>query len=266
MENYVKILFKDCDEDQKGILIAELSDAGYTFEESDDLAGFIAEDKFDDGKLSALVGNRNFEKSVIPNKNWNEQWESEFQPVMIKNVRVRAAFHEKLSGVKYDIIITPKMSFGTAHHPTTALMISEMLELDLKNKSVLDFGTGTGILAILAEKMGAEKVIAIDNDEWSITNAKENLISNKTKKVQLLQKDHVEGLGEFDLILANINLNVILYNLLQLKHCGKAGSKILLSGFLAKDVNNIERATRQGFVIDKISKMDDWAAVLLSLP
>ena len=265
MENYIKILFKEKDEEQRGILIAELSDEGYSFEESEDLAAYIEEGKFDDAKLCALIGDRQFEKSVIENTNWNEQWESEFQPVTIKSVRVRAAFHEK-NGAKHDIIITPKMSFGTAHHPTTALMISEMLEMDLKKKSVLDFGTGTGVLAILAERLGAEKVIAIDNDEWSITNAKENLVSNKTKKVQLLQKDHVEGLGEFDLILANINLNVILYNLLPLKNCGKSGSKILLSGFLASDVNNIERATRQGFIVEKVAKLDDWAAVLLSLP
>jgi len=266
MENYIKIAFKGCDEEQKDILIAELSDIGYTFEETDDLSGYIEENKFDDQKLVELIGTQNFEKSIIPQKNWNEKWESDFKPVLIKNVCVRAAFHQKQNGVKHDIIITPKMSFGTAHHPTTELMISEMLELDLKNKSILDFGTGTGVLAILAEELGADKIIAIDNDPMSITNAKENIHSNKCKKVQLLHQDYVEGLGEFDLILANINLNVILYSLLPLKKCGKAGAKLLLSGFLAKDVGNIERATRQGFITDKVIKNGEWAAVLLSLP
>ena len=120
-----------------------------------------------------------FKETLIPEANWNQVWESNFDPVIVDDfVAIRADFHEPVKGVSLEIIITPKMSFGTGHHATTYMMIEQMRELDFTGKSVFDFGTGTGVLAILAEKLGANKVIAVDNDEWSIENAEENFEKN----------------------------------------------------------------------------------------
>ena len=127
-----------------------------------------------------LPENTIYKYSIIEDKNWNEEWESQLQPVTINNFAgIRASFHEPLKNVEHEIIITPKMSFGTGHHATTFLMVEQMEKINFKNKTVLDFGTGTGILAILAEKLGAASVLAIDYDEWSINNALENIEANQ---------------------------------------------------------------------------------------
>ncbi len=120
-----------------------------------------------------------FSKTIIEETNWNQVWESNFDPVIVDDfVAVRAHFHEPIKNVQHEIVITPKMSFGTGHHATTYMMMQQMRELDFAGKNVFDFGTGTGVLAILAEKLGAQKVIAIDNDDWSIENADENVKRN----------------------------------------------------------------------------------------
>ena len=127
-----------------------------------------------------------FSETTIEETNWNQVWESSFEPVVVDDfVAVRADFHEPIKGIKHEIVITPKMSFGTGHHATTYMMLEQMGKLDFKDKRVLDFGTGTGVLAILAEKMGAKKIIAIDNDEWSIENANENIKRNNCVAVEL---------------------------------------------------------------------------------
>src|SRR5882724_11850115 len=121
-------------------------------------------------------------------------------------------FTSRPPGTEHEIIITPKMSFGTGHHATTYMMVKQMRGIDFNNKTVFDFGTGTGVLAILAEKLGALKIIAIDNDDWSITNAAENIQQNNCSKIQLLKTDNTEMNQQFDIILANINKNTILGN------------------------------------------------------
>src|SRR5258705_1561264 len=170
--DYLKITFIDLQPEQKEILIAQLADAGYEgFEETENkLEAFIKDKNFD-----ALILNEisfKYQTPYISEKiaetNWNQVWESNFEPVIVENyVAIRADFHKPIVNTKFEIVITPKMSFGTGHHATTYMMIQLMKEIDLTGKTVLDFGTGTGILAILAEKSGAKKIDAVDNDDWS---------------------------------------------------------------------------------------------------
>ena len=193
MEDYIQIKIEVESSGQSDILIAELSELKfYAFEENEKfLLAFIEEKDFNEASLNILLSFKNisYKKLLIKKTNWNAKWESEFEAVVVNDfVAVRASFHKPIASVKHEIIITPKMSFGTAHHPTTWLMLKQMEQIDFKNKRVLDFGTGTGILAILAKKLGAKNVTAIDNDEWSIINSKENFISNSCNDIELLQK------------------------------------------------------------------------------
>src|SRR6185312_6215151 len=177
MKNFIKIEIETTSSEDSEILIAELSENNfYAFEQNESsLISYIIEEDFNEINFKKLLSqNATYKKSIIEDRNWNADWESQFQPVIINNFAgVRASFHKPLTGVKHEIIITPKMSFGTGHHATTFLMIELMQSIDFKNKKVLDFGTGTGILAILAEKLGAASVLAVDYDEWSINNAAE---------------------------------------------------------------------------------------------
>lgn len=181
-----------------------------------------------------------FEASILEETNWNASWESNFQPVEIPGkINVRADFHPPKSNVLYDIIITPKMSFGTGHHATTKMMMEAMLEIDFKGKRVLDFGTGTGILAILAEQLGATKVLAIDNDRWSYENAMENIAMNKASKINVQLKDDLLDLESFDIILANINKNILIDHALPLSRLIDSGGNLVISGLLSTDYEDI---------------------------
>jgi ribosomal protein L11 methyltransferase len=150
-------------------------------------------------------------------------------------VGIRATFHPPLEKIQHEIIITPKMSFGTGHHATTFMMIQQMKEIDFKGKTVLDFGTGTGVLAILAAKLGAANVYAIDYDEWSITNTIENIQQNGSSNIRVAQLATLPAGEKFDIILANINLNVILDNLKSIVLSSISNTYVLLSGFLLQD-------------------------------
>lgn len=177
-----------------------------------------------------------FTKQLIPEQNWNAVWESNFQPVIIDDfVAIRADFHEPIKNVQHEIIITPKMSFGTGHHATTEMMMRQMREIDFADKTVFDFGTGTGVLAILAEKLGAAKVIAVDNDDWSIANAEENIRRNNCTEISLQKSDTVPTDTKFDIILANINKNVLVENLQALAGQLSIHGIMLLSGLLISD-------------------------------
>jgi ribosomal protein L11 methyltransferase len=154
-------------------------------------------------------------------------------------VAIRAEFHEPVNGVEFEIVITPKMSFGTGHHATTFMMLRQMRLLDFNNKKVVDFGTGTGVLAILAEKMGAAEITGIDYDDWSIENATENCQHNQCSRIRLHQSDNAAGIEKADIILANINKNVILDNLAHLKNALNDGGVLLLSGLLITDEEDI---------------------------
>lgn len=242
MESTIQLSFHLADQDQKDLLIAKLSELGFdAFEETETgLEAFIAADNFDEYAVKELLQDQVYTQTSIAKQNWNQLWESNFEPVQVDNfVGIRAGFHPPMEGVTHEIVITPKMSFGTGHHATTYLVMKAMQDLDIKGKSVLDFGSGTGILAILAEKLGAQSVLAIDNDDWCIENSIENLAINQTQFIRVEKADSAALSDQFDLVLANINKHIILENM---DHFGKALAKdgtILLSGLLVEDEADI---------------------------
>jgi len=253
-------------EQQQEILISQLSDLGAEgFEQTDGyLLAYFNEYTFKSYEVNEILKGYSFTMNTVKEQNWNEVWESNFQPVVVNAFcAIRAEFHEPINGVEHEIIITPKMSFGTGHHATTYMMIEQMSHIDFRNKSVFDFGTGTGILAILAEKLGASSITAIDVDEWSIANAKENLERNQCSKVSVTLSSQVLK-DKFDIILANINRNVILSYLEQLSDNLNRDSHLLLSGLLASDGEDIIGAcSRLGLRLLKRTEHNNWISLLM---
>jgi ribosomal protein L11 methyltransferase len=244
---FLGVHFSPVSEEQKDLLTGLLSEAGFEgFEDKDEVfSAYIDVADFDPSEFESLVSvaNAKHSFSYIKEENWNAKWESSFEPVILPGkVAVRASFHEPVDGVEHEIIITPKMSFGTGHHATTWLMMEEMLTRDFRGKSVFDFGTGTGILAILAEKLGAETVEAVDNDPWSLNNAAENLENNHCKKVHLYGLESIPPGVKFDMLIANINKTVILENRIKLVKAINPGGFLLLSGLMIEDKDDIEEA------------------------
>lgn len=249
-------------------LIALLSEQGFDgfVEEPDGLTAFIPEIKFDQDSFESVISKFHivaYTKSDIENINWNKKWESEFEPVYVdKFVAIRAHFHPPISDVQHEIIITPKMSFGTGHHATTFLVMKQMQTIDFTNKTVFDFGTGTGILAILAEKSGAASIKAIDNDEWSITNTKENIEQNNCTKISVALMNSIPTEMQYDIILANINLNVITANLAGLAAIAKQDALIVFSGILTSDESALIAAIQKaGFQHIQTTTKKDWIAL-----
>ena len=269
--DYIKLTFADLQPEQKEILVAQLADAGYEgFEEKENsLDAFIRKKNFDTALLNEIAFKYQTPYSLekIAETNWNQIWESNFEPVIVDDyVAVRAGFHKPITTTKFEIVITPKMSFGTGHHATTYMMIELMKGIDFTGKSVLDFGTGTGILALLAEKSGAERIYAIDNDDWSITNAEENFKKNKCRKVVLKKASDALSSIKFDIILANINKNVILENFEILGQLTKPNGVILLSGLLQSDKEEILTVANQGcFALKKELKKNNWIGLEFQL-
>jgi ribosomal protein L11 methyltransferase len=244
--NYVEVTIHTRDKELQEILIAELAQENYYgFEEEDELfKAFIQEGSFDEEILKSILANHQlvYRLNTIKEQNWNELWESNFEPITVDDfVGVRAAFHPPFNNVKHEIVITPKMSFGTGHHATTWMMMKAMQSINLHGSAVFDFGTGTGILAILAEQLGASEILAVDYDDWCIQNATENLESNNCSKIILMKGDTANVLQEFDTILANINRNIIEDNLVYLEQNLKTGGTLLLSGLLAEDEQPVLR-------------------------
>ena len=202
-----------------------------------------------------------FTINKVEQKNWNAEWESNYSPVMINdNCVIRAHFHNNFPALKYEIIITPKMSFGTGHHQTTLLMVNEMFNLNLKEKFILDMGSGTGILAILASKLGARHLIAIDSDEWAFKNAKENSQLNNISNINFIHGD-INDIGDtkFDVVFANISRNVILNDIEIYVDQMKDDGQILLSGFLKEDIPLILEKTGQlGLELVVVKNKDKW--------
>ncbi len=264
MADYLQVSFTSLEPEQADILIARLAEAGYEgFEEKEkELHAFISQEHFDKKFLQELAFKFQlaYTTKSIPEQNWNQLWEANFQPVVVDDfIVVRADFHEPIAGVEYEIVITPKMSFGTGHHATTFMMMQQMRQLDFTQKSVFDFGTGTGVLAILAEKLGAQKVLAVDNDEWSIANAAENLQRNNCGKTELRKADNTLLNESFDIILANINKNVILDNFETLVHLLVPGGCILFSGLLKEDEIDILQKGKEHLLVSAgCFQKDNW--------
>jgi ribosomal protein L11 methyltransferase len=267
MSNYLQIEIEISSSEDADILVANLSEIGfYAFEqEGNFLLAYIREEDFKEEKFKKILGkNLNYKKTIIKDENWNQQWESEFQPVIINDfAAIRAGFHKPVKNVKHDIIITPKMSFGTGHHATTFLMISMMEHISFFHKTVLDFGTGTAVLAILAEKLGAEKILAIDYDEWSINNTIENISANHCKNILVEKKDNLTGIPFVDIVIANINLNVLTSNSSSIAAILKPGSLLLTSGFLIHDENAMETVFKENnFIKKSVIQKDGWLSIL----
>ncbi len=247
-KSYLQFVFDVDNEELKDMLIAELSNIGFDgFEEKENkLLAFINSNDFDEDSFNEIVTQHNisFSKEIIKEQNWNKLWEENFEPVIIENaVAIRADFHQPITTVQHEIIITPKMSFGTGHHATTYMMLEQMHSIDFSDKTVLDYGTGTGVLAIYAEKLGAAGITAIDNDEWSISNASENIQQNNCIEINLLLTDKPLSNKVYGVVLANINKNIITDNFKSVVASLDKNATLLLSGLLSEDETDILQLT-----------------------
>ena len=270
MSNYIQIEFQNISQEQSDVLIAQLSEIGFEgFEEEENrLKAFIVSTAYNEKLLQNISAplQLHFSKTIIEETNWNQVWESNFDPVIVDDfVAVRADFHEPVKDIQLEIVITPKMSFGTGHHATTYMMMQQMREIDFTNKSVFDFGTGTGVLAILAEKLGAKNILAIDNDSWSIENAAENIKRNDCTAIDLKFADIAPMNGKFDIILANINKNVILENLEDLSKQLSVSGCVVLSGLLPEDEEDVLiKSQETGLKLVQRDKRSNWLLLKLS--
>ncbi len=293
-KEYIQIEFDFKTQDQFDMLIAELTNLGFEgFSEEEQEQGqndgvqltnhfglgaghcktFMLVSKFEAEKIQNdldIIFNKHlltYSKSVIKEQNWNAVWESNFDPVRVDDfVGIRAHFHPPFDPpVEYEIYITPKMSFGTGHHATTNLMIQLMESLDFKGKTVYDFGTGTGILAILAEKLGAAKVHAVDNDDWCIENAEENCFNNKSRVITIEKVESALQKYQYDIVLANVNRHIIEANMDELTLIGKEGSVLMLSGLLLEDqADIIKLANSKGWKFQQAKPLNGWVSILFN--
>ena len=245
--------------------MTELSAVG--FEQSEkNLLDYFKEEKFRSYEVNKTIKTYLFYITIIKEQNWNEAWEKAFQPVIVDGFcAIRAYFHAPISNVQHELIITPKMSFGTGHHATTHMMVQHMREIKFKDKTVFDFGTGTGVLAVLAEKLGAASVYAIDNDEWSIRNANENRSINGCNRLEIAFASSVPKDKSFDVILANINRNVILMHLESIAGALAKEGLLLISGFLETNVPELADAcNRLQLNFIKQKSEDGWTSMLFN--
>ncbi|MDH7911280.1 50S ribosomal protein L11 methyltransferase [Winogradskyella sp. SYSU M77433] len=253
------------------ILIAELGYAGFeSFVENEEgVTAYIKKDEWDAFILEDIQILKSTEFKItynfneIEQTNWNEEWEKNFNPIEVDGlVTVRAPFHEKPS-TKFDLVIEPKMSFGTGHHETTHMMIQHILKNDFEGKSVLDMGCGTGVLAILAEKVGATKIDAIDIDNWCYLNSLENVERNDCKNISVYEGDAtlLEG-RHYDTIIANINRNILLADMASYAKCLNANGMLFLSGFYKEDIPMIEAECEKHMLkLNEIIERGQWVSL-----
>ena len=268
---YKEVSFSPVTAEQSDALVAMLSSIDFDGFElfKDKLNAYIPADVYNEDDLEQVLLHFNdlsYTCSEIPEQNWNAIWESSFEPVIVKDfVAVRASFHPAQPQVKFDLIITPKMSFGTGHHATTALVIELMEEIDFKNKTIIDFGTGTGVLAILAEKLGAKNILAIDNDKWSIENAAENFELNDARSINLLNTGSLADVEPKQIVMANINLNILKINMPHFCRILKPKGEIIFSGLLVNDKEIfIGLINDNCFIVNKVIEKDGWIAIWAS--
>jgi len=245
MITYLEIHFNEISPETSDVLVARLPDLGFSgMEETPTgLKAYATSGQVDLSALDAICAEMgiNYTNAELKEENWNSSWESNFDPVILPGkIHVRAHFHPTIEGFDHEILITPKMSFGTGHHATTRMMMLGMLELDFMGKEVLDFGTGTGILAILAGRLGASSIDAIDNDHWSISNVNENIQLNAASNINVALAENLDEVRPCDILLANINKHVLLAHAASMAQLLKPDGFLLISGLLANDQADIE--------------------------
>ncbi|PKP34541.1 MAG: 50S ribosomal protein L11 methyltransferase [Bacteroidetes bacterium HGW-Bacteroidetes-17] len=253
--NYVASTFRSGNKDiDWEVLMAFLGEIGYeSFEEIEDgVLAYIPQADFDNLKVENLLADKfkgfdiSFTYETIQDRNWNEVWESNYDAVVISNrCLIRAPFHPSDPNMEFEILIEPQMSFGTAHHETTAMMIAYILEADLKNKEILDMGSGTGVLAILASMKGAKFIDAIDIEEWAYKNCVANTEKNNVTNVKVVQGDASCIINKYDVIFANINLNILVQDMEVYASAMNADGIIYFSGFYQADLTKLERAANK---------------------
>lgn len=272
--NYLAYTFSNPQNEALRDMLTELlGNVGFdSFMDVDEgFTAYCAETEFDEKALNEILSMEQFadiqivKKEIIPDQDWNATWESSYEPVVIDEIcRIRAPFHNPDSSYKYDLCIEPKMSFGTAHHETTAQIIRLMLKDDFKSKDVLDMGSGTGVLAILAKKLGAATTVAIDNDEWAYRNALDNIKLNDENEI-IVELGDANSLNNrlFDIIIANINRNILLRDMREYVKCLKNNGKIFFSGFYESDLQMIkDEATRLSLTYVGHVKKNEWTAAV----
>lgn len=266
-----------CDPEYVEILMAEIAEAGFdTFMEVETgFEAYVEGDAFDKKLLDQIkerykeVNPLQFSLTQIPKQNWNEEWEKNVEPIVVDDqCLIRAAFHSIEKKYPFEIIITPKMSFGTGHHQTTHLMISRQMKIDHQNKRVMDAGCGTVILSIMASKLGAKEVEAFDIDEWSVVNGEENASNNQCNNIHVQQGkiDEVELTGKFDLILANINKNILMNEMSRYASFLTKGGHLLLSGFYVSDIEDLKKEAANYSLREVVyDERETWACLLLEM-
>ena len=263
-----------CLEEFREILIAELAEIGFdSFLETDTgVEAFVQEDLLDRESFAQLIeqyrlpAQLSVTEGILPKVNWNEEWEKNYDPIYVDDlVYVRASFHGPQEGFRHEIVINPKMSFGTGHHATTHQLLSMQGTIDHQGKRVLDVGSGTGILAIMAQLLGASAVEAFDIDEWCVDNGNENFdLNGLSARMGLGTIRQVQPQGIFDIVLANINKNVLLDEMAIYADLLPAGGLLLLSGFYSEDTEDLlQAAAPYGLQLQRSTTKDNWAALCL---
>lgn len=274
---YLEFAFRTtpCTETVNDVLSAVLGEVGFEsfVEQAEGIFAYIQKDLYDEATLQEAIDGfplpdvqLAYTYQEAEDKDWNEEWEKNFfQPIVIGDrCVIHSTFHLDVPKAEYDIAINPQMAFGTGHHETTSLIISELLNSDLQGKSLLDMGCGTSILAILARMRGAAPCTAIDIDEWCVRNSIENIALNKVDCIDVFEGDAsaLVGKGPFDVIIANINRNILLNDLKRYVSCMHVGSEIYMSGFYVDDIPVIQaEAERNGLYFVHHQEKNRWAAV-----
>lgn len=272
--NYYACSFSNPDNEiLKDMFMELLGEIGFdSFMDTDEgFDAFCQELLLNDEELNDIMQMEQFanvkliKKELIPDQDWNATWEASYEPVIINEFcRIRAPFHKVEGSYKYDLIIEPKMSFGTAHHETTSQIIELMLQSDFTGQNLLDMGSGTGVLAILAKKLGSATTVAIDNDEWAYRNALDNIRLNDENDI-IVELGDASSLNDrqFDVILANINRNILLRDMKEYVKCLVDGGKIFFSGFYEEDLVLIAKeAERLGLTYSNHVTKNNWTAAV----
>ena len=274
---YFEVTFKTtpCTETVNDVLSACLGEIGFEsfIENTYGIKGYIQQPIYNEDTLKEVIENIpldnvsiSYKAELMEDKDWNEEWEKNFfQPIVIGNrCAIHSTFHKDVPEAEYDILINPQMAFGTGHHETTSLILEELLDAELQNKSLLDMGCGTSILAILAAMRGAKPITAIDIDTWCVENSKENILLNNIENISVELGDAtlLKGRESFDIVIANINRNILLNDMSFYTACMHKGSEIFMSGFYVSDIDILkEKAESLGLSYMYYKEKNNWAVV-----